>query len=535
MLASSSSLASDGGKSSSSTVSIASENSDNSLEHMRHSAIKDFQSRLVLLYHASNCPHSNATPAVPCRATPCCYDMLLLLKHVNNCDVSDCIVPHCVSTRYLLGHYRSCESANCVICKPLNDSIQRKRTRTRDVVIVRRRKRAGDNLEDMNDAVLEGSNHSVHSIRSDTELNLDGSTHGGSAPSSPATATMKARQQHLLSIPKLKEINKVTQGGIPSSSQLIQDLSNIHVSNMYPETSFETITPRDDSLFSPRDELTPYSAGPPPTRIPSKFPLNIPRLKEFVRPSSMSNETTQNNTNISHFNHSMTTNDTSYETITPRDRDEFIFTPRDDTPLSALPLKSFHLPLTATRSREVAARPVYTRPVIASLPIQSYSTNMESNFEIETPRDHHNDSMFSPRDETPLPTPRGMTTDLEPEIGFDTILNFLNEVTDPSFFPRSPQRLSPPPSLSSSSSFSKSKSGSTSAMFMPPPPPPYKDTTMASVYSCIKCTMTMLGGYRYHCERCNISFCARCFHCEDDIPHEHPLRAFLINNAAGFA
>lgn len=107
----------------------------------REGAIREFQNRLVLLHHAANCPYSNMAVPKPCRGFPSCSEMVLLLRHVNNCELKECPVPHCVSTRYLLTHSRSCVKDSCIICKPLKESIRRKNERSKQVVTVLKRKR----------------------------------------------------------------------------------------------------------------------------------------------------------------------------------------------------------------------------------------------------------------------------------------------------------------------------------------------------------------------------------------------------------
>ncbi len=109
--------------------------------YLRDQAILEFQNRLVLLHHAANCPFSNGTAPKTCRGFPSCFEMVQLLKHVNNCELLDCAVPHCVSTRYLLTHSKTCVKEECIICKPLKESIKRKNERSRQVVTVEKRKR----------------------------------------------------------------------------------------------------------------------------------------------------------------------------------------------------------------------------------------------------------------------------------------------------------------------------------------------------------------------------------------------------------
>jgi hypothetical protein len=55
-----------------------------------------------------------------------------------------------------------------------------------------------------------------------------------------------------------------------------------------------------------------------------------------------------------------------------------------------------------------------------------------------------------------------------------------------------------------------------------------------SQFNCVKCNLRMAGGYRYSCDKCQISLCACCFHNVDSIPHPHPLRPHLIANSSQY-
>ena len=103
--------------------------SQNTDEH-RKQVLKQQQQRLLLLRHASKCPHENGR----CPVTPHCWNMKQLWKHIMSCKDQDCKVAHCVSSRYVLSHYSKCKEPTCPVCGPVREAIRRNYERSRDVV-----------------------------------------------------------------------------------------------------------------------------------------------------------------------------------------------------------------------------------------------------------------------------------------------------------------------------------------------------------------------------------------------------------------
>jgi len=82
--------------------------------------LKHQQQRLLLLRHASKCPHSSGCPV-----TPHCAGMKVLWKHIADCKDSVCNVKHCTSSRYVLSHYQRCKDVRCELCGPVREAITR--------------------------------------------------------------------------------------------------------------------------------------------------------------------------------------------------------------------------------------------------------------------------------------------------------------------------------------------------------------------------------------------------------------------------
>lgn len=99
-------------------------------EEHRKQVLKQQQQRLLLLRHASKCPHENGR----CPVTPHCWNMKQLWKHIMSCKDQECKVPHCVSSRYVLSHYSKCKEPTCPVCGPVREAIKRNYERSRDVV-----------------------------------------------------------------------------------------------------------------------------------------------------------------------------------------------------------------------------------------------------------------------------------------------------------------------------------------------------------------------------------------------------------------
>lgn len=101
----------------------------NADEH-RKQVLKQQQQRLLLLRHASKCPHEDSK----CPVTPHCWSMKQLWKHIMSCKDQDCKVAHCVSSRYVLSHYSKCKEGSCPVCQPVREAIKRNYERSKDVV-----------------------------------------------------------------------------------------------------------------------------------------------------------------------------------------------------------------------------------------------------------------------------------------------------------------------------------------------------------------------------------------------------------------
>ena len=96
-------------------------NEELSAEH-RQSVLKQQHQRLLLLRHASRCPHDDDSL---CPVTPHCRSMKTLWKHILVCKDQHCRTAHCVSSRYVLSHYSKCKELECLVCTPVRDAIKR--------------------------------------------------------------------------------------------------------------------------------------------------------------------------------------------------------------------------------------------------------------------------------------------------------------------------------------------------------------------------------------------------------------------------
>ena len=99
-------------------------------EEHRKQVLKQQQQRLLLLRHASKCPHENGR----CPVTPHCWSMKQLWKHIMSCKDQECKIPHCVSSRYVLSHYSKCKEPTCPVCGPVREAIKRNYERSKDIV-----------------------------------------------------------------------------------------------------------------------------------------------------------------------------------------------------------------------------------------------------------------------------------------------------------------------------------------------------------------------------------------------------------------
>jgi len=94
----------------------------------RKQVLRQQQQRLLLLRHASKCPHEK------CPVTSHCESMKRLWRHIMSCKEAECKVAHCVSSRYVLSHYSKCREAGCPVCGPVREAIKRNSERGRAIV-----------------------------------------------------------------------------------------------------------------------------------------------------------------------------------------------------------------------------------------------------------------------------------------------------------------------------------------------------------------------------------------------------------------
>lgn len=111
---------------SSNNQNLSQQNAD---EH-RKQVLKQQQQRLLLLRHASKCPHD----CNRCPVTPHCWNMKQLWKHIMSCKDQECKMPHCVSSRYVLSHYSKCKEPSCPVCGPVREAIRKNYESSKNVV-----------------------------------------------------------------------------------------------------------------------------------------------------------------------------------------------------------------------------------------------------------------------------------------------------------------------------------------------------------------------------------------------------------------
>ena len=104
----------------------AAENAD-----QRQQGLRQQQQRLLLLRHASKCPHENGN----CPVTPHCVGMKRLRKHIAECKDQQCQMAHCVSSRYVLSHYHRCKDPRCAVCGPVREAIQRNHEKAKQLAM----------------------------------------------------------------------------------------------------------------------------------------------------------------------------------------------------------------------------------------------------------------------------------------------------------------------------------------------------------------------------------------------------------------
>jgi hypothetical protein len=97
--------------------------------------LRQQQQRLLILRHASKCPHENEK----CPVTPHCAGMKRLWKHIGECKEYQCQFPHCVASRYVISHYHRCKDQRCEVCGPVRKAIQRDHKKAKKLALARAR------------------------------------------------------------------------------------------------------------------------------------------------------------------------------------------------------------------------------------------------------------------------------------------------------------------------------------------------------------------------------------------------------------
>jgi hypothetical protein len=461
----------------------------------RDSAIKEFQSRLVLLNHAAICPFSNRLPVPkPCRGYTSCYEMVQLLKHVNSCELRECPIQHCVSTRFLLAHNKGCVKDECIVCKPLKESIKRKNERNKQVVtinMINKRKRepglmgaiassesdiALDDISPLSTPRYQDSDNesegNLSARRRKVGLNdliASGSYHGASGESESDTASVMSSTiyQALAAEYGPNVIHQSSSSSSSSSSNILTE------DEAMLETMNECLNIQPELL---RQQQQQSSSFPSPRQM--GYPPNYP-------PSFL------------HYQQHPS--------------------PRQDTPSPNF------LPVPAPQQRP-------KNPLVPALPLNGIGR-------------------FQPPSSSPrLNLPGSASSSPRLDTIFTINLNGTSSLSSPP--PPSSQGLSPPPPaaprpnanipllplhslqqqqqpLQSIQQQQQQQQQKTSARdnsnFVP------KNCTVT--YHCYKCSVGITKGYRYYCDLCNISLCMDCFHDDTSVPHEHPIRAIKADSA----
>jgi len=122
----------------------------------RQQVLRQQQQRLLLLRHASKCPHENGT----CPVTPHCAGMKRLWKHIAECKDQQCQMAHCVSSRYVLSHYHRCKDPRCAVCGPVREAIQRNHEKAKQLAMAQHNLGSGvephANVRDLSSGLSEG-------------------------------------------------------------------------------------------------------------------------------------------------------------------------------------------------------------------------------------------------------------------------------------------------------------------------------------------------------------------------------------------
>ena len=85
------------------------------LSQPEHAEVVRQQRWLILLRHASKCPHNEGQ----CPYTPHCHVARTLWEHVLGCQNQACPFPRCFASRELLRHHQRCTDTGCPVCGPV--------------------------------------------------------------------------------------------------------------------------------------------------------------------------------------------------------------------------------------------------------------------------------------------------------------------------------------------------------------------------------------------------------------------------------
>ncbi|GER33598.1 histone acetyltransferase [Striga asiatica] len=85
----------------------------------REKQFKNQQRWLLFLRHARRCP----APEGKCPDNNCLTGQKLL-KHMENCNVIQCMYPRCRVTKVLINHHRRCRDESCPVCVPVKNFVQ---------------------------------------------------------------------------------------------------------------------------------------------------------------------------------------------------------------------------------------------------------------------------------------------------------------------------------------------------------------------------------------------------------------------------
>jgi hypothetical protein len=94
---------------------------------MDKDSISRMQRMLILLRHASKCPHSAGEGGSSCPGNTHCASMKKLWKHISSCrqnghgnESKSCKYPNCSRSRYALWHFKNCaDLGSCPVCGPV--------------------------------------------------------------------------------------------------------------------------------------------------------------------------------------------------------------------------------------------------------------------------------------------------------------------------------------------------------------------------------------------------------------------------------